>query len=85
LSDDDQEMWLDLAGANRWSKNELRRRVRASIAASTPAAAARVLRLAVERRREQRWRDAAQRSDCRLETWMVRALDEAAGAVLDQS
>jgi hypothetical protein len=54
----------------------------ASRSAAKPFSAARRLRLVLERSREQRWRQAADRMDCALETWIVETIDEAT-AVLD--
>lgn len=82
LTDEEQDRWLDLAGEGRWSRNELRRRVRAAAAAGlTPASED--LRLSLERERVARWRAAADRSSVDLQAWVVRTLDAAAGAVLE--
>jgi hypothetical protein len=85
LTDDAQDVWLDLAASNRWSKAELRRRVRAT-AAGPPTAGGEgaVLRLTLERQREHLWREAARRGDCALETWMVRVLDDAASSAVEE-
>jgi hypothetical protein len=68
LRDDDQDFWLDLAAEMRWSKAVLRQRVRASVPApcptGKPAPARTELRLRLERRSEQRWRQAADRAGC---------------------
>src|SRR3954470_2699940 len=37
LSNDEQDAWLDRAEAGRWSRNELRRRLRAAASAGRPA------------------------------------------------
>jgi hypothetical protein len=79
LPDDAQEQWLDRAATNRWSRNELRRRLRSdAVVDGRPAKD--VVRLAVPPERAQRWRDAAQRSDAALREWMVCVLDAAADA-----
>jgi hypothetical protein len=83
LSDELQDLWLDLAGANGWSKSELRRHLRAAMADSLPGTPATSVRLVVEARRDERWRAAAQLSGCALETWMTRCLDAAASAQLE--
>jgi hypothetical protein len=77
LRDEEQEFWLDLSVENGWSKAELRRRLRRTLAAS-PTARDLVLRLALDARREQRWRDAARQDGCLLEQWVIRVLDQAA-------
>lgn len=83
FSDEEQEAWLNRAEAARWSRNELRRRVRLT---ATPeemvGTVDRVLlRLSVEPEREQRWRWAATNRHERLEEWMIDTLDRAAGGV----
>jgi hypothetical protein len=82
LPDVEQDAWLASAQAAGWSRNELRRRLRAarSASATVPAAS---LRLAVGSDRASRWRDAAASSDCTLATWAASALDEAADRVLN--
>jgi hypothetical protein len=82
LSDDDQERWLDLADRHGWSKTELRRRVRALTPTGAVTDQPTVLRLVIESQREQQWREAASRSDCALEAWVMRVLDEAASDIL---
>jgi hypothetical protein len=80
LSDDQQETWLDRAEAGRWSRNELRRRLRAAGSAGPPADE--IFRLAVARAQAHLWREAAERSSCRCEAWIVGVLDDAAAALL---
>ena len=76
LPDEEQDRWLDRAAAEGWSRNELRRRTRARDGES----AGEIFRFAVARGQAERWRRAAERSRCDLESWIVRALDDAAGA-----
>ena len=83
LPDDDQEFWLDLAGENRWSRAELRRRLRQASAPRADAGGSTALHLMLEPDREQRWRQAAEHCDTALETWVVLILDQAANAALD--
>jgi hypothetical protein len=82
LSVDGQDYWLDLAAKNRWSKSELRRRIRAAAARSMHGTPATAIRLVLESPRERRWLEAAERSGCPLDHWIVQVLDEAASAVL---
>jgi hypothetical protein len=84
LPDDDQEFWLDTSAEYRWSKAELRRRLRAAATAHVPTGRPGALRLVLEPRREDRWREAARKSDSDLHSWIVRMLDEAATAALDE-
>jgi hypothetical protein len=79
LPDDAQDAWLARAAAEGWSRNELRRHVRAGRDAAGETVE--TVRLAVGRRQLQRWREAAQRSDCSLDGWLVGALDRAAAAL----
>jgi hypothetical protein len=85
LTDDDQDFWLDLAAERRWSKNELRRRVRAAGAGRNEGAPSPTLHLVLEPKRDERWRRAAERVDCALEDWVTSTLDAAAGEVLGES
>ena len=85
LNDEEQDYWLDLASANRWSRNELRRHLRGAPQAiegcqGDPTGC--MVRLVVESERERRWRDAALRHERELEEWMVEALDRAAESIL---
>jgi hypothetical protein len=84
LPDNDQDAWLDRSAENLWSKGELRRRLRAADTGPAPSASNKTLRLRLEPQRHQRWHQAAQRSDCPLEVWVVRMLDDAATAALDK-
>ncbi|MER6365425.1 LmbU family transcriptional regulator [Kitasatospora sp. NPDC001527] len=74
-----QDNWLDRAQQGGWSRNELRRRIRA---ATTPGTGARPisveLRLAVTQARRGLWEDAADRANCDLSAWVLDVLDAAA-------
>lgn len=80
LADADQDRWLDRAELGGWSRNALRGSVRSEV--GQPSRVAAPLRLPVDVDRRQLWYQAALREDCDLESWMVRTLDEAAGALL---
>jgi hypothetical protein len=84
LSDDLQDVWLDLAAQRGWSKMDLRRQIRAAAAADTAKAPTTTLRLVVELQRDERWRQAARRRGCVFEVWMTSCLDAAATATLDE-
>jgi hypothetical protein len=84
LTDDDQDRWLDLAATNHWSRNELRRRVRAAGTDPTAPGRVAVIRLVLEPRRAQHWRRAARQDDCALEAWVMHVLDEAATSALEE-
>jgi hypothetical protein len=83
LLDDEQDEWLARAEAQGWTRNELRRQLRAAHSQiSVETREAELLRLLVEPIRKRRWCEAAARSSCELEVWIVHALDDQANAVL---
>lgn len=81
-----QDKWLALAAAHRWSKQELRRRLRqaadqdATTGATDQDASPSVcqLRLSVDAKRQRRWREAASGRNCAFEDWVIQSLDAAA-------
>jgi hypothetical protein len=77
-----QDRWLAAAAAGRWSKAELRRRVRASIEPVAGCDPTRMLRLTVAASCERRWREAAERSHSDFGAWAAQVLDAAASAAL---
>jgi hypothetical protein len=94
---EDQDRWLSLAESGRWSRNELRRQVRAGRAESAglPASpgsagpagpahsdAALLPRLNVPAERVVQWRDAARQLNRGFDEWIVAALDHSATAAL---
>jgi hypothetical protein len=79
LDDAAQDEWLSRAAAGGWSRNELRRRLRA--AATIGRAHAEVVRLEITPTRAERWRAAAEQHDCDLVSWIVGILDDAAAAL----
>jgi hypothetical protein len=84
LPEADQDLWLERAARLRWSRNELRRRLRAEMPRLREAGAehATTLRVRVTSDREQKWRQAAEVSDQELSDWIATAADDAAQAVL---
>lgn len=78
LTDDLQDEWLELAAVNRWSKQELRRRLRQAASPDSSDCPC-LLRLSVDVEREQRWREAASGCGCSFEDWIIQSLDAAAG------
>lgn len=77
LPDDLQDQWLELAAANHWSKQELRRRLREARGECAGTGLCQ-LRLRVDPERQQRWHEAASGSGCSFEDWVIRSLDAAA-------
>ena len=84
LPEPERDLWLRRAERTHWSRNELRRRLRARRIASPGAGeqADVVLRVEVTTDRERRWRQAATALDEQLTDWMSRAADAAADSVL---
>jgi hypothetical protein len=85
LPADQQNDWMDRAEKHRWSRNELRNRVRAGrrtaaqngIAKSAPDTR---LQVSIIPDQQQRWQDAAATADQDLLSWIVSVLDEAAAS-----
>ncbi|WP_217554649.1 LmbU family transcriptional regulator [Streptomyces sp. GbtcB6] len=84
-----QDLWLDRAAAMTWSRNELRRRIRAGAVSPSPARKSAPegeaeksepaeLRLPVSVERHRRWEAAAERAERDLSDWIFGALDAAA-------
>src|SRR5262245_33616072 len=82
LCEDDQDAWLRRSLVERWSRNELRRRLRAARA----EAEGRPLRISIEIRvppeRRERWVEAAAAEGRELGPWIEEALDRAAELAL---
>ncbi|MBB6350115.1 LmbU family transcriptional regulator [Nonomuraea muscovyensis] len=82
LPEPDQDRWLTEAETHRWSRNELRRRIRGEAATETgrpgrTRAPAVSVKPSAEQR--ERWEEAATKVNRDLASWMVHVLDEAAG------
>jgi hypothetical protein len=84
LSDDDQDAWLELAAAHHWSRNDLRRNLRAAGRTSAPSQLVTIVRLAVEDSRRRRWQRAAEAHHFGVEAWIVHTLDQAAASALER-
>jgi hypothetical protein len=82
LCEDDQDAWLRRSLVERWSRNELRRRLRAARAAADgqPLQASIELRVPPERR--ERWEQAASAEGRELGSWIEDVLDQAAEVAL---
>jgi hypothetical protein len=81
LRDDDQEYWLESAAVNRWSRQELRRKMRT--ASRPPTLDRTVVRLSVDSSCAQLWRQAAELCGCGLEAWIELSLTRTATVALD--
>ncbi|MFH8881643.1 LmbU family transcriptional regulator [Streptomyces californicus] len=84
MEPEQQDYWLDQAKRFGWSRNELRRNIRAARQGKAgPAAVPETLpRIKASPERLQRWRLAAERSGSTLEEWIAARLDAAATTML---
>ncbi|GGN49324.1 hypothetical protein FHR83_008761 [Actinoplanes campanulatus] len=82
LPDEQQDRWLDQAEEGGWSRNELRRNLRATRNGGARRLTAPLPRITTEEQR-LRWQAAAERTKADFEQWIVQSLDDAADAVLD--
>jgi hypothetical protein len=81
LPEDQQDFWLSRAESAGWSRNELRRQLRASRAprdGTGNALPGATLQLSVSPERRERWQTAAQRAQVDLGEWISSTLDGAA-------
>lgn len=85
LAEEQQEYWLDQAESNGWSRNELRRQVRAgkSSGAEPGKGLSAIPPIKVSPERLARWRAAAELSQTTLLSWVVEQLDAASSWLPD--
>lgn len=76
---EERRRWLEAAGQNTWSRNELRRRVRSAALdrAGADRAPVAIPRIRVSQEHIERWHAAARTVDSDLSTWIVSTLDAA--------
>jgi hypothetical protein len=86
LTEAEQDTWLARAERLGWSRNELRRRLRAArqagkhaVPPSRPALTPSV-KLEVSLQQHDRWRAAAAILNCAVDEWIIETLDQAASA-----
>ncbi|GGP72806.1 LmbU family transcriptional regulator [Streptomyces abikoensis] len=74
---DERDRWLLRAAENRWSRNELRRQVRAGreLPGRTRAVP---LEMTPDEVQRERWQEAARYTGSDLQTWITAVLDDAA-------
>ncbi|TNH22733.1 antibiotic biosynthesis protein [Micromonospora orduensis] len=78
LPEEEQDHWLDFAQRMHWSRNELRKQLRASVENHHESEAESVrLQLQISPERMERWETAAAQHNCTLAEWMARVLDRA--------
>lgn len=84
LSEADQDIWLERAVRFKWSKAELRKRLRAGaepqIASSTTTTA---LSVSIGSEQRRRWQVAADAAQCTLAEWLIQVADAAAVSAAD--
>lgn len=82
LPEPEQEIWLNRAEKGAWSRNELRRRIKAE---RNGGAADEVthIQMNVIAEQKKRWQEAAESTEQDLLVWMVSNLDRAALAALE--
>ena len=86
LPEDDQDHWLDFAQRMSWSRNELRKQLRASVDDRKELDVQKVrLQLQISPERAERWEIAAARHNCTLADWMAQVLDHAVQASVSGS
>jgi hypothetical protein len=82
LPDIEQDLWLNRAVSGRWSRNELRRRLRARRNGADEERPALVMRVELTPEDELRWRQAADCTQLDLMAWLRAVADAAADAAL---
>jgi len=88
LVQEEQDTWLSRAERLGWTRNELRRRIRAARQANlqgdkaTAEVNVQTLRIKVRADCHERWATAAKQQSCNLEEWIIEALDNTANNVL---
>jgi hypothetical protein len=83
LPAEEQDRWLDLSAGQGWSRNELRRNLRASRETGLlPARTVALPRMRIAPEHLARWRGAAEQMNQNLEEWVMATLDRGARQVL---
>ncbi|NGN66178.1 hypothetical protein G5C51_20050 [Streptomyces sp. A7024] len=79
MPEEEQDAWLDRAEQGNWTRNELRKRVRAQRQAPAALAEKAVLvQVNIMQTRRVQWQKAAEAAGLDLQEWIVQMLDEAA-------
>ncbi|GGO48543.1 hypothetical protein GCM10012286_44430 [Streptomyces lasiicapitis] len=82
LPAEEQDRWLGEAESRAWSRNELRRHLRAARVERLGAAATEDVQVTASAEQCDRWEKAAQGMESDLNDWMIRKVDEAAATAL---
>ncbi|NRQ31674.1 LmbU family transcriptional regulator [Nonomuraea sp. NN258] len=83
LAEDQQDGWLDQAEEHGWSRNELRRRVKAARLGVRAGQEVLHIQMNVVAGRKKVWQEAADSAEQDLLAWISTSLDEAARAALE--
>lgn len=83
LAPAEQDRWLARAAEGKWSRNELRRRIREHRLATTREPQVAHVRINIVSERKGHWQKAAQSAEQDLSEWIVEILDAAAQTALD--
>lgn len=82
LPQGEQEIWLTRAEQFKWSRNELRRQIRAGAGAPDPEAVSTQVKLMLISERRDQWQKAAEQENKDLLDWIVSTLDDASKLAL---
>nr|MDT0661771.1 LmbU family transcriptional regulator [Micromonospora sp. DSM 115978] len=83
LSEDEQDKWLDEAERCSWSRNELRRQIKASRDPEHRTREVIHIQMNVIADQKRRWQEAAKSEELDLLAWMFNILDHAASRALE--
>jgi hypothetical protein len=83
LTEPEQDTWLDRAEQGSWSRNELRRQLRASKTPGRLPGEVTHIQMNVIADQKKRWQEAAESEEQDLLAWIVAILDRAATSALD--
>lgn len=83
LPEADQDRWLNRAAKGGWSRNELRRRIKAERNGQEYTGEVTHIQMNVIAEQKQRWQEAAESTEQDLLAWIVSNLDRAAMAALE--
>lgn len=83
LPEHEQEKWLAEAEAGRWSRNELRRRIKLEARGDDTVPETMYVQVAINAERRKQWQEAADSSGMSLPEWASATLDMAAKKMVD--
>ncbi|GAA1439547.1 hypothetical protein GCM10009602_10470 [Nocardiopsis tropica] len=83
LPENEQEKWLSEAEAGRWSRNELRRRIKLHARGEDAVPETMYVQVAINPERRKQWQEAAESSGMSLPEWASATLDMAAKKMVE--